>query len=381
MNILHINPYSQNKLWDNLYEYQGKSEDINVDIYVPLNRKYAKTIDVDYNTTYDKRYRFIFGDIDRFFFFHKNRKIIKDIEREYDIGKFDVLHAHTLFSSGFIAYELYKKYKVPYIVTLQNTDVNFFLKKIKVLNRIAKKIILNAEKVIFIGEKYKDYVVEKYFQEEILPETKIEIIPYGIDDFWFDNIYCDNKKNRQDDRIRILTVGMIDKNKNQQFICKICNELITKGINVEYSIVGDIINRSVFKHLVKNQYVKYLGFKSKEELKDIYRENDIFILLSKNETFGLVYAEAMSQGLPVIYTRGQGFDGNFEDGVVGKAVDIHSVKNGAESILYVLENYSDISRNLESSVMKFKWNIIADRYIKIYREIYSAFNNKDWYKI
>lgn len=38
---------------------------------------------------------------------------------------------------------------------------------------------------------------------------------------------------------------------------------------------------------------------------------------SHKETFGLVYAEAMSQGLPIIYTKNQGFDGQFPDGYVG----------------------------------------------------------------
>ena len=39
------------------------------------------------------------------------------------------------------------------------------------------------------------------------------------------------------------------------------------------------------------------------------------------ETFGLVYVEAMSQGLPIIYTKGQGIDGYFEDGKVGYPVN------------------------------------------------------------
>ena len=44
----------------------------------------------------------------------------------------------------------------------------------------------------------------------------------------------------------------------------------------------------------------------------IYRENDIYVMPSIIETFGLVYAEAMSQGLPVIYTRGQGLIDNLK---------------------------------------------------------------------
>lgn len=368
MNVLHINPYSHNVLWDNLYEYQSKNKDINVDVYVPLNKKYAKSINETYSNIYNKKYRFIFGDIERLFFVHKNNKIIKDIEEEYNLDKVDIIHAHTLFSSGFIAYKLHKKYGIPYIVTLQNTDVNFFLDRIKILNKMAQKVIYNAKKVVFIGKEYKEYVTKKYFDERILPESKIEIIPYGIDDFWFENIYFDYNKMVQSKAVKILTVGTIDNNKNQQFVCEIIDKLIAKGMQVQYNIVGEIINKKNLNELIKKRYVKYLGVKNKKELKDIYRGNDVFVLLSKNETFGLVYAEAMSQGLPVLYTKGQGFDGNFDDGIVGKAVDISKVENGVDAIIYVLEHYTSIVHNLKNAVQKFNWKPISDRYLDIYKE-------------
>ena len=35
-------------------------------------------------------------------------------------------------------------------------------------------------------------------------------------------------------------------------------------------------------------------------------------MASFKETFGLVYFESMSQGTPLIFTKGQGIDGYFE---------------------------------------------------------------------
>lgn len=54
---------------------------------------------------------------------------------------------------------------------------------------------------------------------------------------------------------------------------------------------------------------------------------------SFTESFGLVYAEAMSQGLPVIYSKGQGFDGQFAEGVVGYHVDAHDPEELCENII------------------------------------------------
>src|SRR5690606_19135661 len=48
---------------------------------------------------------------------------------------------------------------------------------------------------------------------------------------------------------------------------------------------------------------KYHGrIAQKEELIRIYRDCHLFVMPSRNETFGLVYVEAMLQGLPILYT-------------------------------------------------------------------------------
>lgn len=52
----------------------------------------------------------------------------------------------------------------------------------------------------------------------------------------------------------------------------------------------------------------------------MFAESDIFVMVSHSETFGLVYIEALSQGLPILYTRGQGIDGTLKE-KIGEAAD------------------------------------------------------------
>ena len=49
--------------------------------------------------------------------------------------------------------------------------------------------------------------------------------------------------------------------------------------------------------------------------------NDLFIMPSLNETFGLVFIEALTQNLPIIYTIHEGVYGYFEDNKYGVAVN------------------------------------------------------------
>ena len=81
----------------------------------------------------------------------------------------------------------------------------------------------------------------------------------------------------------------------------------------------------------------------KDELLKEYRLNDIFVMPSKTETFGLVYAEAMSQGMPIIYTKNQGFDGQFCEGYVGYHVKYNDYRYIAKKISRI---YSEYKKNL-----------------------------------
>src|SRR5699024_1841446 len=121
---------------------------------------------------------------------------------------------------------------------------------------------------------------------------------------------------------------------------------------------GEIENNKIYKNIRELDFIKYVPPKTKEELIQIYRENAIFVMPSITETFGLVYAEAMSQGLPVIYTKEQGFDKQFEEGVVGYSVDCFNPEEISQNILGIIEKYNDISKNCIDLVKKFSWDRI-----------------------
>ena len=95
----------------------------------------------------------------------------------------------------------------------------------------------------------------------------------------------------------------------------------------------------------------------------------MLVMPSVRETFGLVYAEAMSQGLPVIYTKGQGFDGQFKEGLVGYSVDCQDYEEIASKIEMVVDNYDKITVNCINEVQRFDWDAISKRYIELYEKI------------
>ena len=314
-----------------------------------------------------------FSAIDRMFFFRKQKKIINKIKYNVDFSDISVIHAHTLFSNGYSAMMLHRKYNIPYIVAIRNTDVNVFLKWMPWLRKIGINIMREASTIVFISPAYKKHVIEKYIPENEKHKMldKSVVIPNGISEVFLENKGKIRDCNRK--KISILYVGEITKNKNIGVIVKVGHFLKARGDNVEINIVGDLVDYKCKKYL-NDSIVCYSPRCNQEDLISIYRSADIFLMPSHTETFGLVYAEAMSQGLPVLYTRGQGFDQYFEDGVVGFGVDENSVTDICNKIDLVFKNYKCISSNCIAYSERFDWNKIAKEYRCIYE---NAIGNND----
>ena len=311
-----------------------------------------------------------------YFYWPRRLAISSFIAHKYDISSFDCIHASFLFLDGGFAYDLQKRRGIPYIVTVRFYDMYDFFQKKKRLRWQGVRILKEASAVIFLSSSYRDRTIGKYVPNSMKREiiNKSYVIPNGINDFWFSHIYSDRDLNGtvkriKDKTIKIVSVGIIDERKNYDATCKACEVLKNRDWDVELVIAGRIQDHELYNRIAK--YVSYRGKLNREEIIELYREGDIFVLPSHKESFGLVYAEAMSQGLPVIYTRGEGFDGQFEEGIVGFSVDDNNPVEIADSIEKICFDYERISENCLRLVDKFKWDKICDKYLELYRKAVS----------
>ena len=302
------------------------------------------------------------------FFDYKQRKICKAIEANLDVPKYDLIHAYTLFTDGNCARTISKKNGIPYVVAVRNTDVNDFFRLMPHLRSRGVKTMLDAKAVFFLSEAYRNQVFEKYVPKKYrdIIQRKTYIIPNGIDDFWFDN--APTEDNVIESKIKLIYAGRIDRNKNIPSIQAAMEFLRDKGYDVSLTVVGKVVDKKVFDIIEKDVYTECLAPQPKETLIDLYRAHNIFVMPSFTESFGLVYAEAMSQGLPVIYSAGQGFDGQFPEGQVGYRVSSHNVKDIADGIEKVILEFDDIKQNVVLSAKKFSWTKIVQQYDNIYKQ-------------
>ena len=369
MKVLHINC---NYLTTALHQIMIQKLDIlgvENTVFVPTSDVSNSVIDYTNENTIVSE---CFTRKDRLFYFGKQTKILNSVESNVkNINEYNCIHAYTLFTDGNVAMRLSKKYNIPYVVAIRDTDMNVFLKYRKHLMPLALKILKNASAIFFLSKSYKEQIINNYIFKNIKDEIekKSYIIPNGIDDFWHKNNYYKENYKVNAKHLKIIYIGRISVRKNISTTIKALNILRNEGVKVEFTIIGNIDDMSEYDKIKNVEYVKYLSVMPKEKLLNYYRNNDIFIMPSHRETFGLVYAEAMSQGVPVIYTKGQGFDGQFDEGIVGFHVSDKKPLEIVDAINKILNNYETISHNASIKSEIFNWKEIAKKYRDIYIKI------------
>ena len=370
MRILQIaNDFAGSKVHGNLFHLLD-SKGIEQVIYCPVrDPKQIGGNSFEGKHTYIV-YSYIIKPYHKIVYHVKRHTLYKDMVAKVDVKHIDLVHAATLFSDGGLAYKLYKQYGIPYVVAVRNTDLNDFLKKLPNTWWDGIQILLHAKRVFFISQglkrRFENHFLVRPFLEKV--KDKFVLMPNGIDDYFHEHIFHERCAAK-----RVVYVGDFSNNKNVARLGEAILHLRSeKGFeDTTLTIVGGGKNETdaVERMIETNPSVfHYLGkIYDKAKLCEVFRNNRVFAMPSIHETFGLVYLEALSQNLPVLYTKGEGIDGLFPDSV-GIGVNPLSVEEIANALRKLLAEQSFYS-NRQIDFSQFRWGLIAEKYIAHYQDI------------
>lgn len=361
LRVLHLCSYYSSPFYRLLFNALA-SLDIDQKVFYPAVR--GTSYDgMENDVVFDSCYQ----QLDRIFFGRKSDKVLQSLYRHIDVSLFNMVHAHSLFSNGYIALSIKKRFGIPYIAAVRNTDVYSFFRLRPWLRSLGIDIMLQSSAVIFISGSYRDTVFQKYIPSRYrdILWKKSHVIPNGINRKFLEDQPMSLMNS--DGVIHVLQVGDLTKNKNQLTAAKACKILHDRGNSIEYVAIGKARETEIKEKLMKLANVEVKAPMAQSELLNEYRKADVFIMPSFHETFGLAYVEAMSQGLPVIYSKGQGFDGWFNSGKVGASVDPANPKEIAEAILDCYARRATLFEANKQAAHYFDWSRIADQYEAIYR--------------
>src|SRR5699024_9957633 len=105
---------------------------------------------------------------------------------------------------------------------------------------------------------------------------------------------------------------------------------------------------------------------NKNELLKIMRSCSVFAMPSRNETFGLVYVEAMLQGLPILYTEGEGIDGYYKENIGERVSKDADEKEIALALKKLIKNFDTYCIPKNKLCNNHDWSKIVNKYLKFY---------------
>ena len=372
MKILQIsNDFFGSKVHASLYKELSK-QGIRQTIYSPISseNQIGKNAFSGEGTEilYDK----VLKPYHSFVYHVKRRDIFRSLEQKVELKSIDLCHATTLFTDGGQAYKIFKKYGIPYIVAVRSTDVDDFLVYTPHTWLSGKKILLNASKIVFITPALKKKFCNHWFIKTFLSdiEDKIVIQPNGIDDYWIDNAVVETKKRDEG----IVYVGTFLRRKHVVQLINAVVEARKVIPGLRLHLIGGGGSDETRVNSLVAKYSDCLSFygkiNDKDKLRSLYLNNSIFAMPSVRETFGLVYVEAMTQGMALVFTKNDGVDGLF-DAAVGESVNASSTKDIKTAIIDIINHRDAYMPAGTVDFEQFRWSSIALKYNKMYQQILS----------
>lgn len=373
MHILHIpNDFIATKVHVGLFR-ELAAQGVKQTIYCPIRHTSLVGSNAFEADGTDIVYDYVIKPHHRYFYHIKRRDVFCSLQEKVNLKDIDLCHAATMLTDGGLAYKIYRKYHIPYMVAVRNTDINGFLDRAPNTWLAARKILRNANIIMFISQALMDKFSNHNVIKPILPEIKdrMVLIPNGIDNYFLDHV---KHSPRAIPKHNVLYVGNFSHNKNVMRLCEAVWQLSKEQefSDIRLTLVGGG-GRDFDESLpvwIENhkEIVDFVGpIYEKDKLCEYFGTHSVFAMPSIHETFGLVYIEALSQNIPVLYTKGQGIDGLFTSSI-GEAVNplsVEEIKAALTTILRNNEKYSNDGIDFEM----FRWSKIASKYISIYDQI------------
>ncbi|KGO89378.1 glycosyltransferase [Flavobacterium suncheonense] len=256
------------------------------------------------------------------------------------IGDFrpDIIHGAVFEGISMAAISGFLK-RVPHIILEETSDPIHRNWKANLLLRLFSMV---SDKVIGVSQATCDYLEHK---AKVNPD-KIQLINNGVRAprrvSEAEQVALKASLNITNEDFIVGSVGRMIDDSNKRFsdLIKAVSLLVKKKYKVKLLLVGDGKERKNYEKLANELNISehVIFTKYQEDVAKYYSVMDVFSLVSANESFGLVLAEAMYSKLPVVATRVGGMQYVVDDKNTGILVDKFDVSSITNALAWFYEN-------------------------------------------
>lgn len=272
-----------------------------------------------------------------------------------------IIHTHLFPTQYYVALATLLLRKKPKLVTTEHNTTNN-RRKYQLTRLLDRFIYRQYHRIIFISKA----VQEQFKQDFPSLNTKGTIINNGIP---LQQFYPSKAISTKEKETRIIMVARFSEQKDHTTLLqalKLLDETYTLSLVGEGPKINEIKNLA--QKLSIAERVHFLGFR--KDIADLYRKHDLFVLSSHWEGFGLVAAEAMASGLPVVTTDVEGLREVVKD--AGLTVEPYNARELANKIKQIATNTAQrellIKKGLERA-KKYDIKNLREHTEKLYKQL------------
>lgn len=240
-----------------------------------------------------------------------------------------------------------KTFRVPWLVNVHSMFFTREWLKLNPLNwylfYLIKKTIKTADAFRVNNLAQKDQIMKWFPDKPVL----VQPTPIDLGRFFFP----DKPKNVIP---VVLFVGRLEREKNLELLISVVKELKE---NLVLQIVGEGSSRQSLEKLAGgSSRVRFLGGKKQEELPQLFREADIFTLVSTTESFGQVLLQAAAAGCAIITTKTPGALSIFKDSDAAIFININdelALKSALRKVLADQQLRGELARKEQAVAAGF----------------------------
>lgn len=247
-------------------------------------------------------------------------------------GKIDFIHAHVSYPAGYMASMLSREFGIPYVLTehMSPFPLPSLMHGGKPLPEIAQAFANAAASIAVSPSLAKRIATFEY------PEPSV--IPNVVDERRF------SVGKPSPDKFVFFTLCGLTDQKGIDHLLEAIALWNPPADRFEFRIGGDGPMRLTYHTMAERlgvaDRVRWLGAVSREDAPRLFRECHIYVMPSRHETFGVVYAEAIASGKPIIATRcgGPEFIVNETN---GRLVEIGDTMGLSETMKQMAEHWNE----------------------------------------
>ena len=280
-----------------------------------------------------------------------------------EFGRPDIVHAHFL-SHAFFAADLCKEEKLPFVITEHSSYMLSDSLSDAVINK-AKKAYGACNALIAVSSALMKNIEDKLgFSGYVIPNV-VSLVSRTEEK---------PEAKPTEEEIRFVCAAYLLKGKGLDVLLKAFQPAVEKDKRLRLSIWGDGPEKKRLQKLCSElgltEYVSFGGAYSTEDLDKVYGNGHAFVLASRKETFGVVYIEAMSYGLPVIATKCGGPE-EFVNEDNGILVDTDNVEQLSEALVRMAEHIEDYhpGQIREYALNHYSPEVVGSQIIGVYRKV------------